>query len=450
MIHFLNKTVLVGLIILIQLHVFSQEKVEIDKVIAIVGNETILLSDIENQYLQYQARGQFSKGDQRCEILEEMLFQNLLITQAKIDSIDVTEMQVKEEIDRRIEMFIQQIGSPEKLEEHFQKTIPEIKVEFQEIVYKQLVAQSMQQEIVRGVSISPLEVKSYYLRLPKDSLPIVDAEIEMAQIQIKPKMTEAEEKAVVEKLESYRKRVESGDDFATLAVLYSDDPGSAKRGGELGFVGRAELVPEFSAAAFNLEANQMSEIVKTEYGYHLIQMLERRGERINVRHILITPKASYESEKEAKSKLDSIASLIRTEKLTFERAALLFSDDETSKRNGGLLVNPYTGTSKFESKQIDPSTFYVIRKLKENEISDAIKSKDQQGNVVYKLVKLKSKTEAHTATLDTDYQKIQDMTLAQKNQNTISEWTEKRVKETYIKISDVYLTCKFSFQGWVK
>ena len=448
----MNKTfitILISAFLLINFQLSAQPRV-IDKVVAVVGNQVILKSEIEEQYLQMQAQGLYSDENQKCEIFEQILFQKLLVVQAKLDSIEVSEKRVDAEIEGRLESFINQIGSKEKLEEYFGKSILEIKEDFKPIVKEQILSQKMQAEITKDVKVTPSDVKNYFNEIPKDSLPMIDAQYEIAQIVKKPIINDEVKKAVKEKLNKLRERILSGENFKTLAVLYSDDKSSAKNGGELGFVNRADLVAEFASAAFDLEENDISEMIETEFGFHIIKLIERKGEKINVRHILIIPKVLADDKYKVKQELDSITRVIRLDTLTFEQAAMKFSDDDDTKRNGGLMINPYTRTSKFKLKQIDPSTNFALRGLKVGQISSPFEAKGRAAASDFRIIFLKSKTEAHTVNMKDDYQLIQDMAESDKKQKVIDKWVEETQKETFIKLEDDYKKCKFNFPGWLK
>ncbi len=456
----MNKTILSLLILLIfcfnQSGGFAQESETpedkiLDRVIAVVGNQVVLTSEVEEQYFQMQARGMYPRRDEKCRIFEDLLFQKMLIVQAAIDSVEVTEKQVETEVDSRIRQFIQQIGSERALEEYFGKSIAEIRESFMDPIRDQLLARRMQGEITKDIKITPSEVKRYFSEIPKDSLPIIDATYEMAQIQKKPEMTKDEEKVLRDKLSGIRKRiVEDGESFQTLAVLYSEDPGSSRNGGLMSGVSRGDLVPEFASAVFSLDLNEVSEIVETEFGIHIIKLISKQGDKVDFRHILLIPKVSSESKLKAKEYLDSIANVIRTDTLTFEQAAMRFSDDEDTRLAGGLLTNPYTGTSQFEAKHIDPSINFALRDLKVGEISDAFEAKSKTGQVVFKVLHLIKKTKAHTVNMNDDYQMIQDMALAKKKEDEIKRWVEEKQKETYVKVEGKYSECKFNFPGWIK
>ncbi len=426
----------------------SQPRV-IDKVIAVVGNKIVLKSEIEEQYLQMQVQGLVTNKKQKCEIFEQVLFQKLLVVQAKIDSVEVSAKRIDAEIDGRIKSFIDRIGSKEKLEEYFGKSVLEMKEDFKPIIKEQIIAQKMQAEITKDVKVTPSDVRQFFNKIPIDSLPMIDAQFEIAQIVKKSRISKNEKTKVKAKLNKIRERIVSGESFKTLAVLYSEDESTSKNGGELGFVNKADLVTEFATAAFELEKNEISEIVESEFGFHIIKLIERKGNRINVRHILMIPKTSTDNKYKAKQELDSIAQIIRTDTLTFEQAAMKFSDDKDTKNNGGLMVNPYTGTSKFKIKQIEPSINFVLRKLKVGQISEPFQGSNKNSND-FKIIYLKSKIEAHKVNMKEDYQMIQEMAESAKKQKIINEWIKEIQSKTFIKIEDDYKHCKFNFPGWLK
>lgn len=440
----MNKLILC-LSVFFTLNCFAQKV--IDRVDAIVGNEIILSSDIETQYQQYLAQGYTNRGEIRCQIVEDLLYQKLLLNQAKIDSLEVSELEIESELEKRIRYFVAQVGSKEKLEEFYGKSIIEIKAEFKDLINEQLLSQRMQSTITADVQLTPAEVKIYFNNLPKDSLPIIEAEVELAQIVIKPTISQKEKDRIKQKLSKIKERIESGEDFKVLATLYSDDPGSANNGGELGFVERGDLVPAFEAAAYKLKGDKISSIIESEYGYHIIQLIERRGEQINVRHILLKPKVSSTQLMATKSEIEDVAKQITDGNITFNQAALDFSDDET-KNNEGLLINPNSGSSMFVMKDLDPALYFVIEKMEENEISAPIIMQTQDGQKAYRIVKLRKKTNAHTANLLDDYDKIRNVALSEKKEEKLNEWLKDKIAKTYIKLGENLEDCNFEHK-WV-
>lgn len=425
----------------------SGDKILLDKVVAVVGSNVILYSEIENEYMQSQLQGTAKGFSSRCAIMEELMFQKLLLDQAEIDSITVTDKQVESELDRRLRYFISQIGSKEKLEEYFKKSILEIKEDLRDKIEDYLLIQNVQSKLTQDIKITPSEVSDFFNSIPPDSLPFVESQLELLVIVKKPAIGNDEIEIVKEKLNSIRNRVLKGEDFSTLANLYSEDPGSMTKGGELGFVGRGELFPEFEAAAFSLKAKEISPIVKTEKGYHIIQMIERRGEYINVRHILIIPKPSVTELSKSKKELENIVALISMDSITFERAASKYSDDP-SKLNGGKMVNPYTGETKFTPEDMDQTLFFAVDKLKIGEQSAILPFNDEDGNQAYRVILVKSRTEPHKANLKDDYPQIQNMALAFKQNKAISKWIGSKTKNTYIKIIDEFNDCKLKY-NWL-
>ncbi len=427
----------------------DQNDTIIDGVVGIVGGNVILKSDIENQYLQIRSQGsiQGTAPKLKCQILENLLFQKLLLHQSQVDSIKVTDAQVELEMDRRMRFFISQAGTPERLEEHFGKTLLEIKNELRNVVQEQMLTEQEQQKITSIVTITPSEVKTFYKKIPKDSIPLINSEFEIGTIVKQPLISDVEKQEAKDKLKNFKDRCAKGDDFSTLAVLYSEDPGSSKQGGELGMFKRGEMRPEFEAAAFRLKPGEVSDIVETEDGYHLIQMIERRGEYINVRHILLQPKVSPVNLNKAKVSLDSVATMIITKKITYEQAVVKYSDDP-SKNSGGMMINPASGNSKFEADQIDAKIFFIIDKLKAGEVSVPVLT-NERGKQDFRIYYLKTRTNPHKANMEEDYARMQQMALEKKKQDVIDEWITSKMKSTYITIMDDWRSCVFQ-RKWIK
>jgi peptidyl-prolyl cis-trans isomerase SurA len=422
----------------------------VDGVVAVVGANVILRSDIENQYLQFRSQGniQGSSEKVRCQIMEGLLLQKLLYHQAQLDSVKITESQLDGNMDQRMRMLIGQVGTPEKLEEYYQKSISEIKNELRDIIKEQMMVQSSQEKITKDVNITPSEVKAFLKKLPKDSIPEISSEIEVGMITKTPVLGDAEKQVCIDRLKSFKERIKKGDDFSTLAVLYSEDPGSAKKGGELGMFKRGDMRIEFEAAAFKLKPGEISDIVETEDGFHIIQMIERKGEYINVRHILLQPKVSMASMARAKNILDSVGGLIEQKKITFGDAVVKYSDDP-NRNNGGLIINPVTGTSKYDIKELDPKIFFVIDKLKVGDISAPVLYKSERGKEQYRLYYLKTRTVPHKANMQDDYAKIHQMALEEKKMDAMNTWMNERIGKTYISIDEEYRKCTFQ-REWIK
>ena len=413
----------------------------VDEIIAVVGNEVVLSSDIETQYLQYLSQGYTDSEEVRCQIIEDVLYQKLLVHQAKLDSTDVSEDDVNQELDSRLNSFISQLGSEEALEEYFKKSTSELKIEFYEIIYNQLLTQRMQSSITSSVSITPEEVKLFFQEMKKSSdIPVMPTTLEISQIIKIPEITLDEKSRIRKKLISFRDRIKNGEDFTVLATLYSDDTESAKNGGELGFVGRGALVPEFESAAFSLKGDQISEVIETQFGYHIIQLIERRGETVNVRHILLKPKVSSASLLEAKTQLEKVENLMKSEEITFEEAARFHSDD-VSKNNGGLLINPQTGSSLFTVEELPLNIRYSADRMNEGDVSSISQFVMDDGKKAYRIIKITRKLKEHSANLIDDFSLINDAALNEKKQQEISEWVDKNITTTYIRFDYDYNNC---------
>jgi peptidyl-prolyl cis-trans isomerase SurA len=423
----------------------AQEEYVVDQVVAVVGKNIILESDIETQYLSFRMQGGVSGNakDIRCAILEDILYQKLMASEAEVDSIEVSEIQVEAELDRRLGMFINQFGSQEKMEEYYNKTLVEIKQELYEIVKDQLITQQVQSGIIEGVTVTPSEIRSFFRSLPNDSLPIIKTEYVIAEIVKNPPISVEERIRVKEQLLELRKRILQGESFSTLAILYSQDPGSAKKGGELGFYGRGQLYPEFEAIAYKLNEGEVSNVVETEAGYHIIQMIERKGDYVNVRHILLVPQVSPEDLMKARQELDTVVQLIRADSISFEEAVQLYSDAD-NKNSEGLLINPYTGSTSFEAEQLDAQVSFTIEKMEVGEISNPVPMKTEDQKDAYRLLLLKDKTVPHKASLEQDYTKLSEWALMDKQQKVIDKWINDKAKKTYIRIIDRYKDCAFT------
>ena len=419
----------------------------VDKVIAVVADEIVLRSDLEAASIQYASSGQPIDDNTECVIFEDLLFKKLLLNQAALDSLQISEDQINGEITRRIQYFVQQIGSEEKLEEFYGKSIVEIKEEFHDLIKDQMLTQQMQGSITSGVDISPKEVKVFFNDIPKDSLPFVNSEVVVEHIVIDPVISDAEKSASRAKIESIRERILNGEDFGTLAFLYSQDPGSAKKNGELGFMERNQLVKEFAAVAFTIQPGQVSEVVETEFGFHILQLVERRGQQANIRHILIKPDVNQMDLITSKNKLDSIRKqILQVDSIKFEVMAAKHSDDKSTRMNGGKMINPQTGSTTFEIDEVskvDPSLFFILDKMKPGEISKPVIYQKYDGSQSYRIVKLVSVTEAHRANLEDDYLKIQGAAKAEKEKQALDDWIQEKIEINYIRIDDQFLDCEF-------
>lgn len=429
----------------------AAQEIVVDRIIAVVGKNMILESEVESQYLQLKMQGSIegSASNAKCMILQNMLRDNLLLNQAELDSIVVTDADVERSLDQRLRYFISQFGTEEKLEEYYGKSIVEIKEEFREMVKNFMLVEQVETEITKNVFVTPSDVKAYYKSIPPDSIPLISARVEMTQIIKVPPISMEQRVMIKEKLRDLRRRVVAGENFATLAILYSEDPGSAAKGGEIGFFGRGELYPEYEAAAFKLEPGEISEIVETKAGYHIIQLIERKGDYINTRHILLMTKPSPEDLEKAKLQLDTVLTEIRNGEITFEDAAVKYSDDP-GKKSGGYMINPYTGTTWFEMDQLEPQVSFVINKLEVGQISSPVPAQTEEGKEAYRLIKLKDRVEPHRANLTDDYSLITESALAQKKEQKIIEWVNNNVENAYIMIVDDYLNCEFDYVWFPK
>lgn len=423
----------------------------IDEVSAIVGDETIFLSDIENMVLQ-----QVTMGDNRpeevirCEVFEDLLVQLLFLDQARIDSIEISGDNINRMLDERLNDFVLRAGSEENLEEYFKKSMVEIKRDLRPMMENQQLAAQVQNNLASGISITPEEVKRFYDSVPADSLPLMPARVEISIIQIDPPGLEQSKIQTRQQLLDLRRRIVEGESFRALAVLYSEDEASAASGGEIGFQVRANLDKAYADEAFSLKMNQVSKVIESEYGFHIIELIERRGDMVNTRHILIRPKISQEQSVEAKNRLDSIADLIRSDSLSFQEAAYRFSTHTDSRMNGGLYVTPDTRESLIEIDRLPREMYMVVRDMKINEISEGFRTQDESGNTVFRIIKLNKQTEPHVANMRDDYNYLQEIALANKRAGIYQDWIKEKMELTYIKISDRFKTCNFRNKGWLK
>ena len=447
----LPKPILLLISVIISAATYAQDNI-IDQVVWVIGDEAILKSEVEEERLNALMEHRDLDGDPYCVIPEQLAIQKLFLNQAEIDSIEVTESEVIARLDAQLNFMIQQIGSEEKVEEYFNKTMTQIREKLRQNIHDGLTAQRMQQEIVGEIKVTPAEVRNFFNQLPYDSIPYIPTNVEVQIITREPKVPQKEVDAVKAQLREFTDRINSGEtSFSTLALLYSEDPGSRMRGGELGFMGRGQLLPEFANVAFNLQdPNKVSKIVETEYGFHIIQLIEKRGDRINCRHILLRPHIPSEAIDSAMLTLDSIADNIRNAKYTFEQAALYLSDDKDTRLNNGLMPNPYDNTSKFEMQQLPQEIARVVDALKVGEISDPFTMVTDNGMEVCAIVKLKTKTEGHKATISEDYQRLKDLVTQQMGAEKLKEWIKEKLKTTYVRIDPAWRNCDFKYEGWIK
>lgn len=428
----------------------------VDEVIWVVGDEPILKSDVEALRLQSEVEGMKWDGDPDYAIPEHIAVQKLYLHQAALDSIEVSESDVTAREDNQINYWISMVGSKEKLEEYRNMTINEMRRSLHDQFKDQMLIEKMQANLVKDISVTPNDVRRYFEKLPADSLPFVPTEVEVEIITRQPKISQEEINRVKDELRSYTERVNNGStSFATLARLYSEDPGSARQGGEMEYVGRGMLDPAFANVAFNLtDPKKISKIVETEYGFHIIQLIDKRGDRIKVRHILRKPRVSQEAIDETMSRMDSIANNIRDGKFTFEQAAALISDDKDTRNNHGLMAyndqNSGTRTSRFEMKNLPSEVASQVENMKVGDISKPFEMVNSKGKTVVAIVKLKSRTEGHRATMAEDFQVLKNVVLNKERQETLHNWVVDKIKHTYVWMSPRYRNGKYEYQGWVK
>ena len=426
------------------LNMYSQT---IEKVEAMIGEEIVLTSDIESKYLQYLSQGNLKSAEVKCELIEDVLFQKLLINQAKIDSIVVTSEEIDSEISTRLNYFENQLGSIMKVEEYFGKSKLDIEMELGKVIRDQFLAQKVQSTIAVDVKITPAEVSDFFNDQKVSDLPEISTKVEVKQIVIKAIISDDKKKKLRKKLNSFRERVYNGEDFKMLATLYSDDPESAKNGGELGFVNRGELVPEFERAAFRLKEGEISEVVESKFGFHLIQLIKRRGNQINVRHILLKNKVSSTELYNAKVKIEKIEKEIKNGEISFDNAILKYSEDE-SKKNGGYILNSKTMSTMHTLNEIDLSLKFTVENLDSNKISIPIVMELADQSNAYRILQVSKRIESHTANMIDDFSMINDIALNIKKQDALLDWIQIKINKTYIKISDNLLKCEFK-NKWV-
>ena len=443
-----NKSIFIAL--LCSLSVMAQGV--IDEVIWVVGDEAILRSEVEEERLRAQYEGQQIPGDPYCVIPEQLAVQKLFLHQAIIDSVEANESSVSHQVDLRMNYYINQIGSKEKMEEYFRKPASEIREEMMTTVRNQMIIQQMQAKLTADIKPTPADIRRYYNSLPMDSIPMMPAQVEVQILSFEPPVPVEETERIKQRLREFTERVQNGSaDFGMLARLYSEDTESAKRGGELGFVGRGQLVSEFADVAFNLnDPKRVSRIVQTEYGFHIIQLIEKKGERINCRHILLRPRISATDKIKAVERLDSIRHQILADSLQFEQAVIRFSEDKNTVMNAGLMINPNTGSSRFEYQDLAPEIAKQIYNMNEGDISQPFIMMDQQKNrEVCAIVRLKKKTDIHRANLTDDFQAIKSMLEQKLSQDFIHNWSLKKQKATFVQIDPEWQGCEFEYPGWI-
>jgi peptidyl-prolyl cis-trans isomerase SurA len=443
--------VLICLILPGFLTVKSQTLVE--SVAAIVGNEVIYLSDLENTVTDLKRSGnRMNTDDLRCSVFEEMLISKLFLDQARIDSIEITDDAVEGELNMRMNDAIRRAGSEEALVEYFKKSMLEIRRDIKKTMLEQEIVREVQRGIGENISVTPAALKRYYSSIPKDSLPVIPAKYELSIIQVDPPDNEDNKAAARQRLLDIRSEILGGKSFNVLATVYSEDPGSAKNFGEIGYLTRGELEKEYADAAFSLTKNTVSKIVETKHGYHLIQLIDRKGEMVNTRHILIKPKIKPEQAEEAIAKLDSLANQIRKDSISFKEAAMKFSTHKDSRINGGKLVstNPSDRVTLFTLEELNREMYVKVRDLKVGEISEPFRTTDENNNVVFRIVRLDNELPAHTANLKDDYQSLYNQAMMDQQIKLYDKWVKEKIKTTYVKISDEYKSCEFLKKEWLE
>ena len=431
----------------------NAQQILVESVAAIVGNEVVFLSDIENAATDAKRSGnRMAMEDLRCEIFQQLLISKLFLDQARIDSITVSDSDIEGELNMRLNDAIRSAGSEEALVTYFRKSMTEIQKDIRKVLLEQATMREVQRNVAQNIKVTPSELRKYYSSLPKDSLPVIPAQVQLSIIQLDPPDNEENKAEARQKLLDYRSRILAGESFNILALMYSEDPGTAARGGELGYLMRGELEKPYADAAFSLTKNTVSRIVETRYGFHIIQLIDRNGDLINTRHILIKPKVKPDQAANAMSKLDSIADLIRRDSIKFADAALRFSTHKDSRINGGKFVStdPSERDTWFTLEELNPEMYIKVRDLKTGEISEPFRTTDENNNTVFRIVKLDNEIPAHRANMKDDYQSLYNAALNQKQTKTYDEWVQKKLETTYIKISDEFKSCPFLKRGWIK
>ena len=438
--YFLLAILLTGVGRLVQ----AQNAEIVDKVVAIVGSELVLLSEVEEQRALMEAQQGVLPENARCQILDNVLSSKLLVNQAKLDSIEVSDEEVETQLNARIDRILTLMGGDTKqFEAYYGQTVPEVKAQFREDLRNQLLSERMRNTVFVGATVTPSEVKNFFARIPADSLPYFNSEVEIGEIVVYPEVNDVERQKAIDELTAIRQRIaEGGEDFAELAGKYSDDPGSARAGGDLGWTKRGSFVPEFEAAAYNLEKGELSDLVESEFGFHLIQLMERRGNTIRTRHILIKPEITEADLELTRARLDTVRQLIQTDSLSFSRAVKRYSNENAqSFNNDGRMVNPATGNTFFEIGDLDPDVYFTVDTMTIGDVSAPFRYEDERGEVSFRLVQLQSRTQPHRANLREDYNKIRTAALEARKAEFVQNWLREKVDATYIMIDPMYDGC---------
>jgi peptidyl-prolyl cis-trans isomerase SurA len=426
------------------------QRKKIDGVIATVGDYIILDSDIDKTYLEMSSQGISTNDITRCQMLGKLLEDKLYAHQAVQDSLVVTDEQVKDRMNKQMDYMVEQLGSVDKVVKYFKKNNEEeFRTDLFDIIKTNMLTDEMQRKIVEEVEITPEEVRTFFRKIPKEELPVFGAEMEVAQIVIKPKVTQEEKQKVIDKLKQFKKEIQEGASFFSKAVLYSEDPGSRANGGYYKMTRKTPFVKEFKDVAFSLNEGEISEPFETDFGYHIIYVEKIRGNEIDLRHILISPKVTDDALEEAKNKATAIRNKIINKEISFADAARSESDEKETKANGGALINPKTQDTRFELTKMDPSLYSQVSGMKEGEVSAPVIEQDQTGKKFYKLLMVTNRYDEHTADYAKDYTRIKELALKEKQIQKIAQWSEEKIKETYIKINGEYRDCTFT-NNWLK
>jgi len=432
------------------MHAQPGQKKKIDGVVAVVGDYVVLDSDIDKTFIELQAQGVEVKNISRCEMLGKLLEDKLYAHQAIQDSIVVTDGEVNEFMNSQLDQMVEQVGSIDKVIKFYnKKNLEDFKTYFFDVVKMNKLTTQMQRKIIDEVEITPEEVRTFFTAIPKEDLPVFGAEMEVAQIVVKPVISQAEKQKVIDKLKELKKEVQEGSSFFSRAVLYSEDPGSKSNGGYYKLTKKTQFVKEFKDVAFSLQEGEISDPFETEFGFHIIYLEKIRGQELDVRHILISPKVTNEALADAKTKIETIRKRVVDGEITFAEAARQFSDEKETRNSGGILINPRTMESRFELTKMDPTLYSQVSELKDNEVSLPLVDEEQNGNKKFKLVTVTNRFEEHTADFAKDYLKIKDLALKEKQIKAVAKWSEEKIKETYIKINGEYRDCTFT-NNWLK
>lgn len=445
-----KRFIVISAVTILAVSALSAQQI-VESIVAVVGNEVIYLSDVEGQVVQLKAERDPTPVDElRCRVFEDQMIQKLFLDQARIDSIEVSPENVEADLNSRLTEYIRRAGSEQALETYFNKSMAEIRKDLREMLTNQYIVQETQGTIAQNITVTPAEIKKFYNTIPKDSLPLVPRKVQLSIITVEPPDMEASKAEVRQRLLDLRSRIINGESFSTLAILYSEDPGTAPKGGETGFATRGELAKPYAEAAWSLKKDVVSKIVETEFGFHIIQLIERKGEMVNSRHILMRPKLSTDQTEWAILKLDSIASLVRSDSLTFQRAALMFSSDKSTRANGGKMVseNPSDRVNWMTLDELSKEVNLVVRNMKLGDISEPFRTTDSKGNSIYCIIRLDDEIAPHRVNITDDYNYLSDLALRDKQNKTYQDWIAEKIKRTYIRVSEDFRDCKFHYSGW--